>query len=365
MVFSLFALALIASGAALVWPYYDFEKNDGGYLEQSLEIFTYNESKHFVDPVPGCWYDSGDYIVFTQRNARTLYYLSLAYAEAKDASAKTSLLRVIDRQLGCFDGLLERNIKQIRDQRSHIAIVPPIVNQIVTPQSVYYFRDGEGRDVYLLRSLIAKNLGDEAGARIWLKEAEKKTDVTMSEKCCEEGPLHLSEKSQKALELLVGLKDTEEYDGGWGIDLSNITLIESGDFFKVRDILEDVRDAWDGEVPRQFDYIGGNYDIAGTIALERLYAKKTGDRQFKRLSDDLFAYLHGVNGYDIHFTEYKTPHHPCGEWWARCSLSETLINGIDESLEFDTSRRDIWRLTEVQLTGQAEYVFALILYLEI
>ncbi len=346
-----------------ILPYQNFGSDEGNDLGHALRVFSYNESKHFVDPVPSCWYDSGDYIVFTQRNAQTLYYLSLAYAEAKGKTAKADLYDVVNKQLKCLDGLLEKDIKQIRDQRSHVAILPPLVNQIMTPQPVYIFEDGEGRDVYILRSLIAENMLDNAGSEYWLSAAKEKTNVTVSSECCEEGVIQLSNKSLEALERMIGIRETEEFPGGWGIDFSDIALLQSGDVYKVKAILKDIESEWNVEMPKQFDYIGGNYDIAGTVALERMYAKKTGDQQFKQLSESLFSYLHGGNGFDEDFTEYAKPHHPCGQWWANCQLVKTLINGVDESLEFDTARHDIWRLTEVQLLGQAEYVLALVLYL--
>lgn len=360
-------LVVIAAGCWLVlsFPYIRFGQPEGNRLDRALDVFAYNESKHFTDPVDGCWYDSGDYIVFTQRNARSLFYLSLAWKEAKTDAARNSLRKVIDRQLNCFDNLLERGIKQIRDQDSHIAIVPPLLNQVMTPQTVYSFAEGEGRDVYAIRSLIAANLLDAEGERYWRDRAEAASGATFSSNCCEEGPIHFSDKELSAIEFLAGIAEREDQPGGWGINFSNLALVRVKDSLKIRAILKEVQQYWDGGVPKQFDYIGGNYDIAGTVALERYYARMTGDQSFKEFSDKLFSYLYGDNIYHTDFTRYPRPHHPCGEWWSHCPLLETLVNGIDESLEFDTSRHDIWRLTEIQLTGQAEYVLALVLYLDL
>jgi hypothetical protein len=80
------------------------------------------------------------------------------------------------------------------------------------------------------------------------------------------------------------------------------------------------------------------------------------------VSDLLYSYLHGQNQYSVDFTYYKTPHHPCGAWWAFCGLQETLINGIDEKGTFDLTRNDRWRMTEIQLVGQSRYVLAYVLY---
>ena len=331
-------------------------------IKDPLRVFYYNQSIHTNDPVTQCWYDGGDYLVFLHRNIETLYYLSFAYMYAEDRRVQKDLLNTIEGQLGCVDAMLEGNWKQFRDQDAHIGILPPIVNKLLAPQEFYPLKEHEGGDVYTLRALIAKNIGKEKRYSAFLAFAQER-GITTSDNCCEEGLVGMDNEDFINIQVLAGLKNIEVQDdsAGWGISYENIRLLEEEKFDNIEKVLKGVQDNWDKQA-LDFDYIGGNYDIAGTIALERLYAKKSGDDKFIGLSNSMMSYLHGSNAYNVDFSAYTDIHHPCGQWWARCNLDETLINGIDERRNFDTHRKDIWRLTEMQLKGQAEYILALVLF---
>lgn len=325
----------------------------------ALRVFVYNQSKH-SDPVAGCWYDSGDYIVFAQRNALSLYYLSLTYSLAQDPAVRDDLKKIIDQQYRCLSQMMDRGYKQFRDQTSHGLIVPPFIHRLMNPQTAYKFEEGEGRDVSLLLYNTAILTGRKFDADRWLAVAEKSPLRTKSSACCEEGPLVLNDTEFGALNDF-SYNDISHGNKGWGISLRSILALQNKEYDHIREILKAVRKEWDTNA-YQFDYIGGNYDIAGTIALERLYARATGDESFYTLSKMLYDYLHGSNAYNINFTDYPDPHHPCGEWWNGCHLKETLINGIDEQRSFNINRTDVWRLTEIQLVGQARYILSYVLY---
>lgn len=324
-----------------------------------MRVFVYNQSKH-SDPVSGCWYDSGDYVVFAQRNALSLYYLSLTYSVAQDSAVRDDLKKIIDQQYGCLSKMMDRGYKQFRDQSSHGLMVPPVIDSIISPQKSYKFDEKEGRDVSLLLYNSAILTGRNYDADRWLALAEKKTLRTISSECCEEGPLVLNDTEFGALNDF-SYHDISHGNKGWGISLRSILALQNKEYDHIREILKAVQKEWNTNA-HQFDYIGGNYDIAGTIALERLYAEATGDQSFHALSKLMYDYLHGSNSYNVDFTNYDHPHHPCGEWWGGCRLKETLINGIDERREFNINRRDIWRLTEIQLVGQARYILSYVLY---
>ncbi|MBU1613452.1 hypothetical protein KKC87_03420 [Patescibacteria group bacterium] len=347
----------------IVWPYQNYNFRLSSKIAPALRVFYFNQSHHLNDPVKNCWYDSGDYIVFAHRNLKSLYYLSLAYSLSKEADTKKDLLQTINSQLVCVDEMIKQDWKQFRDQNSHGMNVPPIINQIYVPPAFYKFKPGEGKDIFALRALVAKNLGDQKGLEYFKDKTEKADKKTMSEQCCEEGPLAISDKDLNDILVMLGLAEFKDgdYDGGWGVSYRNIKLIEEKDYGRVVRMLKKLQDNRENLITR-FDYIGGNYDLAGTIAIERMYERATGDAQFKSLSDFIYLYLHGKNQYVVDFTNYKKIYHPCGEWWSNCQLTATLINGIDEKRGFDVTRHDIWRLTEVQLSGQSNYVLMEILY---
>ncbi|MEI7512101.1 MAG: hypothetical protein WCK01_01430 [Candidatus Uhrbacteria bacterium] len=186
------------------------------------------------------------------------------------------------------------------------------------------------------------------------------TSVTKSVHCCEEGPIVLTEKDWQGIQVLSG---NSEYfhPYGWSLDYPSVAALEEGHQDRLKRMLEDVQTKWQNG-PDPFAYIGGNYDIAGTIALERWYARVFNDPSFHGLSDSLMAYLHGQNAYRVDFTHVSTIYHPCGTWWGFCDLRDTLVNGVDESRIFNTKRADRWRIEEIQLFGQAKYVLARVLY---
>jgi hypothetical protein len=183
---------------------------------------------------------------------------------------------------------------------------------------------------------------------------------TGSENCGEEGIVSIDDKNYQALLDLAGLTQYTA-DGGWGLQPRVLLELEEQHYDDIQRQLQKVTEEW-SDSSTLFDYIGGNYDIAGTISLIHLYNLKTGDNRFNGLASTLYEYLHGKNKYHVDFTDVKDIHHPCGKWWARCDLAETLVNGADESLAFDLARPDAWRISEVQLVGQAEYVLAYILH---
>lgn len=326
----------------------------------ALEVFLYNESV-FNDPVPKCWYDSGDYIVFLHRNAETFYYLSLAYNQASSPHIKNDIKYVLDRQQICIDRMLEKRYKQFGDQKSHGINLPPALSAILYPRNNYHLKPDEGKDIYLLYSLSFTNLGDTKKAAYWLKMAREVNTRTFSENCCEGGPLSLTHMDYTGI---IGLADIEDVnardlDTIWGVHFPALLSIRNEEKGMLSDMLSSVEKRWD-QNDSPFLYLGGNYDIAGTIALERMYAKKFNDHSFDDLASSLMNYLKGENQYHTDFTNYPSPYHPCA-FFGRCSLSESLINGPDGS-GFDPYRDDIWRNTEIQLFGQAEYVLALVLY---
>lgn len=108
-----------------------------------------------------------------------------------------------------------------------------------------------------------------------------------------------------------------------------------------------------------FQYLGGNYDLAATIALERLYAQESHDQSFKPFSDKLQNYLSGKNDYNYNFTAAPFIYHPC-YFFHVCTLSNTLINGIDHK---NSTPNNSWQTNEVQLVGQAKYILSQVLYL--
>lgn len=352
LVFGVFVI-----GAFAIWPYREQDFHLRSPIAKELRIFLYNETHHKKD-IDYCWYDSGDYVIFAQRNAEALYYLSLAYSVAKREDVKQELLFVIDRQLDCMNQMIANNQKQIRDVRNHYYLIPPLFDSWFFPQETYTFASEEGRDIALLHTLTLRNLGRDTS------EAEKRLQTlstkTVSENCCEEGPLTLTTEEMHSLELLYD-GNKKPAQGGWGINFTHLAHLNAESFDYIGSVLRTVEREFI-TYPDGFQYIGGNYDIAGTIALESFYRQKTGDVQFQLLSKRLWEYLHGSNIYGAHFANEFTIHHPCGTKWGLCTLPQTLVNGVDESHEYDLERRDIWRLTEVQLVGQAQYILTSVLY---
>lgn len=353
---------LLAIGISIVflfsiWPYREQDFALRSPIAKELRIFLYNETHHKNDPAY-CWYDSGDYVIFAHRNTQALYYLSLAYKASNREDVKEDLRFVIERQLDCLQNMTHENIKQIRDQRNHSVLMPPLFDRWFFPQERYLFQEKEGRDIVILHALILKNIGIEDAEIPSLPTLP--TNKTVSENCCEEGPLSLTTEEMSSLELLFSQKQ-KPAQGGWGINFTHLAHLQAESFDYIGSVLATVAEDFSNE-PEGFHYIGGNYDIAGTIALEAFYRKKTGDTQFQSLSKNLWEYLHGTNRYGIHFVNTSHIHHPCGTWWGLCTLPQTLVNGVDETEEYNLKRKDIWRLTEAQLVGQAQYILASVLY---
>lgn len=350
-----FTCAIVLFGHYLPWSF-----NLRSKVAEPLRIFNFNETAHPLDSISSCWYDSGDYVIFAQRNALTSFYLSYAYLLTEDPQVKYDIKKVLTTQLHCLSLMMNSSIKQIRDQDSHGLMVSPIIHSLTYPQTEYHFNEGEGRDVALLLSLIYRNLEDKVQAEYWLTEADQRNKKTVSENCCEEGPLSFSDGEFSSLEMLAnGVKNQTQ--NTWGLSLTNILLVDNKRFEIIGYLLKDVQYRWDDRAP-QFDYLGGNYDIAGMLALEKIYELNTNDFQYRELADKMYNYLHGINAYNIDFTDDRLAYHPCTRWWATCNLKETLMNGVDESGKFDLTRKDVWRNTEIQLYGQSIYLIAYILY---
>lgn len=345
----------------VISPYWSFDETESDF-EASLLIFDFNESKHH-DVVSDCWYDSGDYVIFAHRNALSVYYLALAYDHSHTDEARLAIERVLVPQIRCLQEMAQRNIKQIRDQDSHGVIVPPLLHEIMYPQMVYEFNPNEGSDVAMLMQLTSELLQDFEASRFWMVWGSGRTQATRSENCCEEGVVAFDSREYEALERIFD-HDVTQTKSGWGISPRSLLLLQNKEVSAIKEILLTVKREW-GISARQFWYLGGNYDIAGTIALERWYARVSGDTSFKSLSDSMYAYIHGTNDIHTNFTEYTSLHHPCGMWWSRCKLHNVLINGVDTSGTFDGTRSDIWRNTEMQLLGQAQYILAQVLYNEL
>ncbi len=328
-------------------------------LAESLMIFEYNQSQH-KDPVSDCWYDSGDYIVVLPRNTEALFYLSLAYRYAQLEVTKNDLKQVIDQQLVCVEKMLTLNFKQFRDQASHGFNMPPFFNEHFYPSDSYFFRDEEGADVFLMLSLVHDNLGNTEQSLVYKGRVENK-GLTSSDSCCEWGPLVLEDMEWKALQGLADIENSSLPEHRWGIQFPSLLSLKRGDFDSVEGLLSFVESEWKGQA-WPFEYLGGNYDIAGTIALERLYAEATGDDSYRELSDDLYAYLVGDNDYDFDFTQADELYHPCS-FFKVCELKDTLINGIYEEGQVEIEKN--WQTREVQLVGQAQYVLMKVLYFEL
>ncbi|MDP3985555.1 MAG: hypothetical protein Q8P82_02210 [bacterium] len=327
-------------------------------IAPSLRVFFYNQSKH-RDPVPGCWYDAGDYVVFLNRNAEALWYLSIAYREARQPAVKADLMLVIDQQLMCVQEMISQNWKQFRDMKSHGPSLPPVLNELFFPQTDYQLRVDEGKDVYLLLGLTMSNIGRKTEAESYFAEARLRTNAMVSEQCCEEGPHANTALEMSALESIAGWREPPTLQV-WDLSFPTVALLESENNAPIRDLLGTVSKEWqENGIP--FQYLGGNYDIAGTIALERLYEARTNDAAFASLSDQLMRYLEGKNDKKINFTKIKKPFHPCG-FFGWCRLSGTLVNGVDTSGTFQESGYLRWRFTEIQLVGQAKYVLARVLF---
>lgn len=161
-----------------------------------------------------------------------------------------------------------------------------------------------------------------------------------------------------ALETLRGLREGGEQTALWGAQPPAVATLEAGNVEAVAGVLQYVQEQF-AETGAPFQYIGGNYDIAGTIVLERLYARKTHDEQFLPLSRRLMGYLEGENAYGFDFTHYPNPYHPC-RFFRACALNDVLVNGVDERGAVPPITEP-WRVEEVQTYGQAIYVLAKVL----
>lgn len=323
-------------------------------ISNALAIFDYNQSQH-NDLISSCWYDSGDYLIFLPRNVETLFYLSLAYREAKDSDVKNNLIDKIYTQLDCVENMIKENIKQFRDQSNHGINMPPKLNELLSSNNVYYFNDKEGQDVLLMIALIYKNIGNEEKFIHYKNLSAIKKTITISENCCELGPIQLKNSELVAIEYLAGTTKNYTTNNIWGLQFESLAALESKNTEAIKGLLDYIKNNYNNSL---FDYLGGNYDIAGTIALEKLYAAKTNDKSFDDLSTDLWLYLHGNNVYSFDFTNPNYIYHPC-YFFNACNLSDTLINGISQTKEIDFKS---WQVSEVQITGQAQYILAEILY---
>jgi len=335
--------------------------HDNPYTSKQADVlafFSYNESVH-SDPIQGCWYDSGDYIIFAPRDALAAWYLSLAYAESTDTHTRQDLLDVLQSPLACLDQMMQSGYKQFRDQQSHGIQLSPVLHEQEFPQTAYQLGAQEGRDTALLLALTYENLGERDKASIYRQFAQEHATQTYSERCCEEGNLAFSDNRLYALERLNGVNE-HEYEGLWGAQPIAIAALVEQEFAKIAGVLTYVQENFTSS-GQPFDYVGGNYDIAGTIVLERLYAKKTGDQQFAPLSKHLYAYLLGYNDYGTDFTNIK-PHHAC-TFFRACDLETALVNGVDDRKVVSPMDKP-WQVTEVQTYGQAIFVLTRVLLSE-
>lgn len=327
-------------------------------LRDALALFTYNKSA-FPDAVAGCWYDSGDYLVFLHRNALTLWYLSLAYRAEGNETARADIARVLADQLPCAETMLQAGLKQFRDQRNHGLNLSPLMNRWMYGTSEYGLRQGEGGDIAQLLALTEENIGNADRAKELRDSYGSAAVPTTTEACCEEGPIVFSTEWQTAI---ASLPDGARMTSGfWGAQPPVIAALAADDTESIRRLLQDVEVQFTS-YGEPFDYLGGNYDIAGTVVAARLYAMETGDESFDALADRLWSYLHGENVYRTDFTMYPKPYHPCA-FLRACSLRDTLVNGIDERHDAGVLSQP-WRVAEVQTYGQAIYVLARVLQSE-
>lgn len=327
-------------------------------IGDSLAIFAYNQSQH-RDPVPHCWYDSGDYVIFLPRNVETLFYLSLARSYSQQPSVQADLDSVIYPQLDCVEKMLRSNLKQFRDQDNHGIQLPPRWNEWYYPNNTYFLKPNEGQDIYLMLSQIYTHLKQPDKAKQYLAKSIGK-QTTPSENCCELGPLAIEHSQIKALEKLTDPKQKFTSNEVWGLKFSALATLAEHDYSSVKSSLQSVQTSFT-QTGSPFHYLGGNYDLAGMIALERLYATKTKDQSLKPLSDTLWNYLHGDNQFNLDFTNAPYVFHPC-YFFHTCTLKNTLVNGIDSP---SSTPDRTWNTSEVQLVGQARYVVTQILYLNL
>lgn len=323
-------------------------------LSPELKFFIYNESKH-NDPVKGCWYDAGDYLVFSPRDALSTLYLSIAYKESSDPLLRQDLTYLINRQLDCLTNMHRLGLKQFRDKDNHGINIPPFLNSLFYPNGIYKYKAGEGKDVTLILSLIYKNMGDISRSEIYKKQLTGKITPTMTENCCEAGPLSLSQESIDALSSILNNNTQSEFKNIWGIQPAALFAIQSGKKIAIQNSLDYVNKTFTND-GAPFQYLGGNYDIAGTIALEKMYAKQFNDNKFTSLSEKLMNYLAGNNTYKTNFAAFNKIYHPCSFFFA-CDLTGTLVNGVDSRKTISPTDKP-WNVFEPQIVGQAEYVLA-------
>lgn len=356
LLFYLFLLAVFIF-VALHIEYIKPDDHGNSEIADLLPIFVFNRSKHLKDPVPSCWYYDGDFTVHIQKNSEALYYLSLAYKEAKGEGIKRDLLNVINQQLLCVEQMLDDGYKQFRDKDNKGYYLPPNLNEYIYPQKNYKLEEGEGLDVYLFLNLVYKNLSLNEKAINILKGTEKFNKATEPKNCCE----NLSTYNENELNAIKGLVGFN-----YQIDTSkpsdffySILSFTNGNYTVIKNYLDEVELEFslDG---KPYNYFGGNYDIAQTIVLERLYNKSTGDDTYKPLSNKLMSYLRGNNEYEIDFAHYPNPNHPCG-LTKLCSLKTTLISGVDENTKNNPNGNNGQGINETQITGQAKFILAYIL----
>ncbi len=311
-------------------------QNPEAPVTKILTLFAYNTSKHTSDPIPGCWYDAGDYVTFLPHQAVATLYLQKARTAATQRQTQAALDDVINQSISCLRPAMAENWKQFRDQTSHGVNLPPWLHQRIYPQHTAKTRPNEGWDFWRLWAAIIE---DErtAAADAYAYSKTLAEEVTSSN-CCEGGPLTIMEGNANDI---------------WGASPAALDALEKNPA-SIRNLLTEL--AADPNPTSRFHYWGGNRDIAGTVALERLYARKTGDEQFKPLSEHLVAFLNGDNPWKIPFTNDPKLYHPC-RFFRACPTNGILAAGLDLS-----NPSEPWRMHEPTLITQATYVLAMVLW---
>lgn len=338
------ALIILVAGFIKTKKDYQHAQPDSEFGKY-LTLFRANTSQH-NDPAPGCWYDAGDYVVFIPHQIEATLYLTEARKNIQDPEKLTELDEVISTSVTCIDQALAENWKQFRDVRSHGVNLPPWLHKKIYPEEFYKFEEGEGLDAWLLWKEIVNNLENTDGLKTATKidsEIASRTKQTYSSNCCESGPLKLKKEAYLPL-------TGQNSDEIWGYNEQSKYWLENSPS-RITALLDHLASEEKPEI--NFHYWSGNRDIAGTVALERLYSKKTGDTRFLELSNDLLKLLEeDREEFEGSFIDDSKLYHPC-RFFNACTTEGILASGLDFS-----KPKEPWRLHEPTLVTQATYILA-------
>lgn len=352
------ALIALAAGTCVVaglfgvsrFQYHSSAPNETE-LDRILRFFDANTSKHHNDPVSSCWYDAGDYIVFLPHQLLATWYLTQAQDVAQTPEVTERLARVIEQSKTCLKSALQQNWKQFRDMSSHGIPLPPWLHERFYPETFYTLNEQEGRDMWMIwKSILEATHAPQEELDQADQEIASRTTTTTTEHCCESGPLSLSPSVVRAFESSFSQPTSDL----WGAQPQTLRTLEMNPQI-IKDLLTELQK--DPHPEERFFYWNGNRDLAGTVALERLYARQTGDQSFRDLSAHFVAFLENKeNPWKISFSNDPNLHHPCQQLLL-CSYEGFLAAGLD-----DTHPNEPWRMHEPDLVTQSVYTLASVLW---